>query len=208
MIGFILVLFFALVAILAPLISPYPRTYLAPDADRFKVNIFSQGLPANLTYDGPVLGPTTPLTASVGEMWEINYNASSGLVFMNPLRYALGLNESPFQSNNLSLTIDITQDFHLAIPPGLPIRSLYYIVPATLESNQSAGPSEANGAIAFFSGQDFVAADPFSKTSFFSDQLNFTPIWTGEDPASAGKMLVEPAQRAVTIGPVSYPVGT
>lgn len=207
MIGFVLVLIFALVAILAPFISPYPRTFLAPDADRFKVNVFDQGLPQNLTYQGPVLGPTTPLNNAVGVIWELNYNSSAGLVFMNELHYSLGLNESPFLASNLSRTFDITQDFGTPVPPGLPMHSLYYIVPASLESNQSVGPSIQNGAIAFFSGKDFVAADPFTKTYFFMDRLNFTPTYTGEDPASAGHMLLQPQQRAFAVGPVAYPVG-
>ncbi len=206
MIGFIMVVFFALVAILAPFIAPYPRLYLAPDVDRFQNKAYTLSLPANLTYAGPVLGPTTPLSNAAGAMWELNYNRTAGLVYMNLLQYALGYNESPFLSSNYTRTIDITQYFKLAPPPGLPMESLYYIVPAAL-LNGSLGPANQNGAIAFFSGQDFVAADPFSATAFFRDRMAFTPTWTGEDPLSAGNLLIAPRQRSSCIGIICTPVG-
>jgi peptide/nickel transport system permease protein len=208
MVGFFIVMVFAFIAILAPLIAPYPRTFLAPDADRFRVNVFSQDLPKNLTYSGPVLGPTTPLNDAAGRMWVINYNRSRGLVFMHLLQYALGFNVSPFRAGaNLSRTIDVTQAFNVTPIPGLPLWSVFYIVPGQDYYNHSTGPSALTGALAFFSGQDFVVADPFNQTLIFNYHLTFVPTWTGQDPASAGNMLIAPTQRAVARGPVAFPVG-
>ncbi len=206
MIGFVIVVLFALIAILAPVIAPYPRLYLAPDVDRFQNKAYTLDLPANLTYAEPVLGPTTPLSNAAGAMWELNYNRTAGIIYMNPLEYAVGFNESPFLSSNYTRTIDITQYFKLAPPPGLPMVSLYYVVPSTL-LNGSLGPSLLNGGIAFFSGQDFVAADPFSANAFFRDRMNFTPTWTGEDPLAAGDLLIAPAQRSSCFGIICTPVG-
>jgi peptide/nickel transport system permease protein len=207
MIGFIVVLAFATVAILAPVIAPYPRTFLAPDADRFKVNVFSQNLPAGPTYANPVLGPTTPLNDAFGGMWVINYDPT-GRIYMNLLQYTLGFNVSPFLAGvNQSRTIDITQAFNITPIPGLPLRDVYDIVPAQDYYNKSTGPPILTGAIAFFSGQDFVAADPFNHTVFFNYHLDFVPSWTGEDPASAGNMLIAPAQNAIARGAIAVPVG-
>ena len=86
--GFCIVIFFTLIAILAPIISPYPRLFEAPQADRFVVNTFVHQLPKNLTYASPVMGPTTPLSdATGGGMWELNYNTSRGLLYMDYLKY-------------------------------------------------------------------------------------------------------------------------
>lgn len=209
MIGFAIVVFFALIAILAPVIAPYPRLYLAPDADRFKVNSFSYALPQNLTYSGPVLGPTTPLNDAVGSMWDINWNASRGIVYMSLLRYALGFNESPFlATGNLTISFDVTQTFGVSPIPGLPLRSVYYMVPAKdWTANGTTGPASLNGALAFFTGNDFVAADPFNHTVFFNYHLDFAPTMTGQDPASAGAMLIAPLQNTVTVGLGQFPVG-
>lgn len=209
MIGFAIVVFFALIAILAPVIAPYPRLYLAPDADRFKVNSFSYGLPQNLTYSGPVLGPTTPLNDAVGSMWDINWNASRGIVYMNLLRYALGFNESPFlATRNLTISFDVTQAFGVSPIPGLPLHSVYYMVPAKdWTPNGTTGPASLNGAVAFFTGSDFVAADPFNHTVFFNYHLDFAPTMTGQDPASAGTMLIAPLQNTVSVGLGQFPVG-
>lgn len=207
MIGFIIVVLFAFVAILAPLIAPFPRTYLAPDVDRFENKAYTLNLPANLTFEGPVLGPTTPLSNSAGAMWELNYNRTVGVIYMNLLESALGANESPFQPGNYSRLIYVSQNFtNLSPPPGLPLESLYYIVPATL-LNATLGPAQLNGAIAFFSGQDFVAADPFTGTAFFRDRLSFTPVWTGEDPLAGGNLLIAPLQRSSCNVIICTPVG-
>jgi peptide/nickel transport system permease protein len=209
MIGFAIVVFFALIAILAPVIAPYPRTYLAPDADRFKVNSYSYALPANLTYSGPTLGPTTPLNDAVGSMWDINWNATKGIVYMNLLRYALGFNESPFRATqNFTVSFDVTQTFGVTPVPGLPLHAVYYIVPGKdYAINGTTGPNEKNGAVAFFTGNDFIAADPFNRTAFFNSHLDFTPTWTGQDPASGGNMLIAPSQSIVAIGLLTHPVG-
>ena len=210
MIGFAFVVFFALIAIFAPVIAPYPRLYLAPDADRFRVNSYSYGLPVNQNYTGPLFGPSTPLNDQTpGAMWDINYNASRGLVYMNLLRYALGFNESPFRAtNNLTLTFDITQTFNVTPIPGLPMRALYYIVPAKDAAiNGTIGRVPFTGALAAFTGNDFIAVDPFKNTSFYQYHLGFAPTWTGEDPVSSGNMLIAPAQNEITRGPITVPVG-
>jgi len=209
MIGFAIVVFFALVAILAPVIAPYPRTYLAPDADRFKVNAYSYALPSNLTYSGPTMGPTTPLNDAAGSMWDINWNASKGIVYMNLLRYALGYNESPFlATQNLTVSFDVTQSFNATPIPGTPLRAVYYMVPSKdWATNGTTGPTALNGAVAVFTGKDFLAGDPFNRTLFFNWRLNFTPTWTGQDPESAGNLVIAPAQGTVNVGPLLYPVG-
>ncbi len=210
MIGFGMVVFFALVAILAPVIAPYPRLYLAPDADRFKVNEFSYALPENQTYVGPLMGPTTPLNDIFpGAMWDINYNTSHGFIYMNMLRYALGFNESPFlATHNLTITLDVQQSFNVSPIPGLPLRAVYWIVPAKdYALNGTTGPAPFDGAITFFTGDDFIAVDPFNRSAFYTYHLPFTPLWTGEDPVSAGTMLIAPTQNEVSKGPVTFPIG-
>lgn len=157
-----------------------------------------------LAYLRPVLGPTTPLNDAVGGLWVINA-ARQGVIQMNLSKYALGYNENPFRAGNDSVWLDLSPDFGEA---GSPLEAVYYIVPARdWAINGTTGPPTRTGAIAYFSGRDFVAADPFNRTVFFRSQVPFPPTWTGEDPASAGDMLVAPLQHVVGIGLAQFPVG-
>ncbi len=213
MVGFFIVLFFAFIAILAPVISPYPRLFEAPQADRFVVASYAHQLPKNLTYGIPVIGPTTPLSSSTGGgEWELNYNSSRGLLFMNFLRSStLTENVSPYQEGNFSLTLDVTQAFNITPLPAPPVAAVYYIVPAanitTPSGGGQTGLGQLNGAIAYFTGRDFIVGDPFSNTLIFHYRLPFDPVWTGEDPASGGNMLIAPQQRSVAVGLLQVPVG-
>ncbi len=193
MVGLAIVLAFAVIAILAPFISPFPRSFEAPESDRFIVSAYPHDLPANLSYKVPVMGPTTALSSDrQGGIWLINY-ANQGFIFMDFLRHTLETNETPFQAGNLSLQFDITQDFSFSPRPAAPLEAAYYIIPARNSTN-SLGPSRENGALAFFAQRDLYVIDPFSKSLIFWSRLNFDPVWTGEDPASAGEMLVLPIE--------------
>ena len=207
-----MVFVFAGLALLAPLISPHSRTFLAPDADRFVVSEYRHPLPAGHTFEGPVVGPTTPLSGNKGGgIWEINYNTTSGLIVMDFLQNSLRGNVSPYAVANLSLSFDVNQDLGLALPLQLPLTAVYYIVPATnlssLGTPVTSGEPVRNGALALFAGRDFVVVDPFNKSQIFRYRLNFTPEWTGEDPASAGRMLLAPIQNFESSGLVGRPIG-
>jgi peptide/nickel transport system permease protein len=198
--GLSIVAIFAAIAILAPVISPYPRTFLVPDSDRFEVASYSRALPANLTFSEPVLGPTTPLASDLGGgMWLINFNGTSGFIIMDFLQNSLRGNESPFRVGNLSLRLDVTQDIGISPPIQLPLTAVYYIVPGQ-NASQLSGSTIRNGALAIFTARDFVVVDPFDKIVVYRYRLPFTPVWRGEDPASAGRALVVPAQRTTGVG--------
>ncbi len=200
MAGFSIVVVFAAIAILAPLISPFPRTFEAPESDRFTVSAYEHDLSPNLTYLPPVTGPTTPLSSDrQGGVWLINY-AREGFIDMDFLGHSLETNASPFQAGNRSLHFDITQDFSFSPSPAAPLTSLYYVVPAQ-NSTGSGGEGRDNGAIAFFAQRDFYVVDPFSGALIFWTRMNFDPIWTGEDPASSGDMLVLPIEYC----PAAFP---
>jgi hypothetical protein len=184
-----------LIAVSVPRGSPPPLT----TAQEWKAP-----LEKGLTYGEPVFGPTTPLDNANGGLWVINA-AREGVIEMNLTTIELGINEDPFAQGNRSLRLDLGTDFGAT---GGPLEAVYYIVPAKdAATNGSTGPGLLNGAIAFFAGPDFVAADPFNRTVFFRYRLPFTPTWTGEDPASAGGMLIAPTQPTVSVGVLSSPVG-
>lgn len=214
--GLVIVLVFAAIAILAPFVSPFSRTFEAPDSDRFTVSAYPSVLPPNLTYRPAVMGPTTPLSSDrQGGMWLINY-AREGFIFMDFLEHTLETNLTPFQAGNLSLRFDITQDFSFSPRPVAPLSSLYYIVPGR-NSSGSNGLGRENGAVAFFAQRDFYVVDPFSKSLIFWSRLNFDPVWTGEDPASAGDMIVLPLEINIApfpglpgrdVGPYRYFYGS
>jgi len=211
MAGFIIVLIFAFIAILAPVISPYARNFEAPTADRFVVHDYNQTLPVNSEYNTPVLGPTTPLSADkLGGVWEINSNRQ-GIVYMDFLQYSLGTNTSPYQAGNLSVTLDVTQAFGITPQPGTPLQAVYYVVPGKNVTANGVpvtfGPSARNGLLAAFAGQTFLVGDPFTGKAIYNTSLPFAPRWTGEDPASAGQMLVAPTMRLAQIGIVGVGVG-
>jgi peptide/nickel transport system permease protein len=198
MAGLAVVVGFAVVAILAPLISPFPRTFEAPETDRFVVSVYPHPLPSNLTYGPPVMGPTTPLSSDrQGGMWQVTY-AREGLIFMDFLGHT-ATNQSPYIVGNRSFRLDISQDLSFgpfAPTPAPPLTALYYIVPAE-NSTHSRGPTRDNGALAFFAQRDFYVIDPFSKSLIFWSRLSFDPVRTGEDPASAGEMFVLPLERSI-----------
>ena len=211
MAGLIIVVIFAVLAILAPVISPYGRNFEAPTSDRFVVHDYNLSLPVNTAYNQPVMGPTTPVSADKqGGMWEVNSNRQ-GVVYMNFLQYNLGTNESPYQKGNASVVLDVTQAFGVTPLPGTPLHAVYYIVPGkNISANGipvTFGPSVRNGLIAAFTGQTFLVGDPFTGKAIFNDTLPFTPVWTGEDPASAGQMLVAPTMRLAQIGISGVGVG-
>ncbi len=207
--GFSVVLVFATIAIFAPWIAPYPKAFEAPASDRFIVNSYNLTLPtvpAGSAYGVPVMGPTTPLSSDrSGSMWLIN-SADSGLIRMDNLRYTLGVNESPFQAGNKSLFLDVHSDFGFIPLLDAPLSNVYYIVPGKNLSLQF-GSGVDNGALAFFSGRDFAAVNPFTKANITRDRLDFNPVYTGEDPASSGNLLVQPLERSVTVGSFPVPVG-
>ena len=213
MAGLSIVLAFALIAILAPVISPFPRTFEAPESDRFTVSTYHRALPANLSYGPPVMGPTTPLSSDrQGGMWLINY-AQQGFIFMDFLRHNPQSNLTPFQLGNRSMQFDINQDFiSFPVPPKAPLTSLYYIVPGRNSTNRLGDPRD-NGLLAFFAQRDFYVIDPFKNSLIFFSRLPFDPVWTGEDPASAGDMVLLPIEISIApfpglpgrdVGPFRY----
>ena len=209
MAGAAVVIVFAIIAIFAPFISPYPKAFEAPASDRFIVSSYNLTLPtvpSGSGYGVPVMGPTTPLSSDrAGSMWLIN-SADSGLIRMDNLRYTLGANESPFQAGNKSLFLDVHSDFGFIPLLDAPLANVYYIVPGKNLSLQF-GPGVDNGALAFFSGRDFAAVNPFTKANITRDRLAFDPLYTGEDPASSGNLLIQPLERVVSIGISTVPVG-
>ncbi|TMA03698.1 MAG: ABC transporter permease [Methanobacteriota archaeon] len=194
--GLTIVLIFAAIGILAPIISPYPRSYEAPDSDRFTVSSYSRNLTLRgLNYSVPVMGPTTPLQSDrLGGMWLVNY-AREGYVFMDFTEHTLETNVSPFQAGNRSLQFHIS-DLPVSPQPVAPLEALYFVVPA-LDSTKSTGPRNGNGAIAFFAQRDFYVYDPFTRSLIFRWRLGFDPSWTGEDPASSGDLITLPAQFTI-----------
>ena len=211
MTGFIIVLIFAFMAILAPVISPYGPNFEAPILDRFTVSAYPLNLPQNLTYNAPVMGPTTPLTTGPrGGLWEIN-SAREGLIFMNFVKYAAFGNVSPYLVGNQSIRLDVTQDFGILPLPGTPLIAAYYIVPGTnvsqLGSPVTTGPGVENGLLAVFTGRTFMVVDPFTKHAYLNYTLPFQPIYTGEDPASAGQMAIAPTVRIASVGIIGVGVG-
>jgi peptide/nickel transport system permease protein len=193
--GFSIVLVFAAMAILAPIIAPYPRLFEAPLIDRFEIHAANRSLPGGQSYEGPVMGPTTPfLVDAGGGMWDINWNSSHATVYMKFLKYTLRVNSTPFDAGNLSIDFDATQMFSRSPLPSPPLSALYWIAPGKNFSFQT-GPADTNGALAYFMGRDLIVGDPFSKTLIYSAQVPFRPVWTGEDPESAGLLLAEPFQN-------------
>lgn len=196
LLGFSIVLVFAFMAILAPFIAPYPRLYQAPIIDRFEIHAYSQTLPGGQTYDGPVMGPSTPfLVDAGGGMWDINWNSTHATVYMKFLKYTLRLNETPFNAGNLSLDFDATQWFGATPLPSGPLSALHWIAPGK-NFSFGTGPSDANGALALVMNRTLIVGDPFSKTLIFSTQLPFRPVWTGEDPETGGLLLAQPVQNS------------
>ncbi len=193
---------FALMAILAPVIAPYPRLYEAPLIDRFDIHSFSRALPQNQSYEGPLVGPTTPLFPDVGGgEWMINWNTTRATVYMDFIKYPQRTNESPFLTRNLSLRLDATQLFNASPLPSPPLSAIYWIAPGKNISFET-GPPDKNGALAYFMKRDFIVGDPFTNAGIFRVTLPFDPVWTGQDPESAGYLVAQPNQRQ---GPSPFP---
>jgi hypothetical protein len=185
------------------------RSALVPVVKQYTPPHWPLALEPGLTYLAPVPGPTTPLTSEIGGgMWLINA-ATDGQVSMDFTRYVVAPTSSPFAAGNDSLRLNARTDFDVAPDPAItgPLRSVFYIVPGKNFMTLSSGPTQRNGAIAFFSGREFVAGSPFNRSVFYHFALGFDPAWTGEDPASSGQMLVQPIARTAIIGIYGYPRG-
>ena len=166
-------------------------------APHFTPREWTLDLMPGLSYGPPVVGPTTPLSSDRGGgLWVINY-ASEGSIRMDLTRFSLEYDSSPFAVGNDSLMVDVTRDFQTTPGPPItgPLRSVFYIVPGRNTTNDP-GPLGRNGALAFFAGRDFLVASPFDRTVRFRYTLGFDPVWMGEDPTSAGEMLVLPQERS------------
>ncbi len=203
-IGFVIVMVFAAMAILAPVIAPYPRLFEAPVIDRYEIGAYSAQLPKNQTYGGPVMGPTTPfLVDAGGGMWQVNWNATGAFVYMNFLRYTLTSGQTPYTAGNLSMSFDATQYFNAVPLPGTPLRQVYWVVPSMNASiaNRSMGVTTRNGALALFMGHDFMFVDPFARTVIYRYTLPFNATWTGEDPESSGDLQTIPTQNGYQLYP-------
>ncbi len=199
----------AMVALAGTLTFLVLRSAPVPVVKQYSPPHWPLALEAGLTYLAPVPGPTTPLTSDGGGgLWLISA-ATEGQIFMDFARYQVAPTSSPFAAGNDSLRLKAQTDFDVAPDPAItgPLRSVFYIVPGKNFLTFSSGPTQRNGAIAFFSGREFVAASPFNRSVFYHFALGFDPVWTGEDPASAGQMLVQPIERMATIGIYGYPVG-
>src|SRR2546427_5311255 len=122
---------------------------------------------------------------------------------MSSLKYPQRTNQSPFDRENLSVQFDATQKFGVPPLPTPPLSALYWLTPARNISFET-GPTDRNGALAYFMGRDFIVGDPFADKLIFHVQLPFTPIWTGEDPESAGFLISQPNQLQ---GPSPFPGG-
>ncbi len=176
------------------------------------VQQWNQTLPSGTDWYLPVMGPTTPLyDYKHGGVWQINSNRR-GVIVMDFLQSTAGINASPYQKGgNLRLTLDITKSFGVVPQPGTPLRAVYYIVPGinitAIGSPSTGGPPILNGLLAAFSGRTFLVADPWTNTSVFNYTLPFDPIWTGEDPASSGQMILAPIMRLSNRGIVPIGVG-
>src|SRR3989475_9636289 len=112
---------------------------------------------------------------------------------MSYLKYPQRTNQSPFDTENLSVQFDATQKFGVTPLPSPPLSALYWLTPARNISFET-GPTDRNGALAYFMGRDFIVGDPFADKLILHVQLPFTPIWTGEDPESAGILISPPKQ--------------
>src|SRR5207245_10115528 len=130
----------------APVLAPYPQLFEAPLVDRFHIHAYSRALPAGQNYETPVYGPTTPLFPDVGGgVWAVNWNATHATVYMSYLKYPQRTNQSPFDTENLSVQFDATQKFGVTPLPSPPLSALYWLTPARNISFET-GPTDRNGA--------------------------------------------------------------
>src|SRR5437879_10373491 len=124
----------------------------------------------------------------------INWNTTHATVYMDFMKYPQRTNESPSLTRNLSLRLDATQLFNASPLPSPPLSAIYWIAPGKNISFET-GPVDKNGAPAYFMNRDFIVGDPFSNAGIFRATLPFDPVWTGQDPESAGYVVAQPNHR-------------
>src|SRR3989441_12874224 len=101
--------------------------------------------------------------------------------------------DSPSLTNTFPLGLAPPHLFTAPPLPRPPLPAVYWIAPGKNNSFET-GPPDKNGALAYFMNRDFIVGDPFSNAGIFRVTLPFAPVWTGEDPESAGYLVAQPNQ--------------
>lgn len=202
--GMIIIAIFGLVALLAPLISPYAVDYLAPDQDVFTIAQFGRYLPSGEGYHKPVVGPTTPkYTGFQGGLWLIVAN-EDGHIYMDYMTQSF-TNETPFEIGNYSISIDIQEISGANLTP--PLSEVLYLVPGQ-DVQGHFGDNVEDGLLVFVANRTLVLYNPFTDDVWYTKELTFTPKWVLQDPASAGQMYSTPTETRITFftyeGPYRY----
>ncbi len=188
--GMIIIAIFGLVALLAPLISPYAVDYLAPDQDVFTIAQFGRYLPSGEGYHKPVVGSTTPLyTNRQGGLWLIVAN-EDGHIYMDYMTQSF-TNETPLEIGNYSISIDIQEIPGANLTP--PLSEVLYLVPG-LDVFDHFGDNVEDGLLVFVANRTLVLYNPFTDDVWYTKELTFTPKWVLQDPASGGLMYWPPTE--------------
>ncbi len=202
-VGLGVILMFGVMALLAPVISPYKPSFMAPDQDVFTIVNHTATYDAAATYNEPIIGPTTPKYNTVGGGLWLIVSSTDGKVHMDFMLPSF-TNVTPFEMGNASVDFDIAD---LGLSP--PLTQMRYICPGR-DANINSGDKIYNGLVVFLANDTFAVVDPFGAAGpelLLNVSLDFTPEWLSVDPTSTGDMYDIPLQQATFSGVVQRRFG-
>jgi peptide/nickel transport system permease protein len=192
-VGICIILAFSVMAVLAPVISPYKPSYRAPEIDLFEFRNYNKSYPAG-SYLEPVVGPTTPTFSTIdGGQWII-VPTPDGIIYMDFAKSVLVNQSTPFEKGGISIAIDLQQ---IQLSP--PLVKVIYMVPGG-DYMSRFGERTRTGLIVIVADTTLAIVDPFQYPNpscvLFREDLQFTPKWLVEDTASSGDMYSIPLESS------------
>ncbi len=200
--GLALILFFAFLAVAAPILTPYTPDFEAPPQDALKAYLYAFDVSQNIY--GMAIGYTqlyAPNLMTGGDWILLNHGTSiEGIYVQNPALVGTALNKSvanmkPWETTNLNFTL--TLDSIKGIGSDENITHLIYASPSTSDLQlHYNGPGQNpyfDGEIIFTTQKHLVIYDIYNlKNSSYNRymviNLNFEPKWLVEDVTSEAQL--------------------
>jgi len=201
-VGLILILLFAVMAIAAPLLTPYTPQFEAPPADALRAYLYSFNVEEDI--QGMTIGYTqlySPNLMTGGDWILLNYGKSiEGIFIQNPKLIGTALNKSlskvlPWETTNYRFKLSLENISGIGSDES--IKQMIFASPSTsdlqLHYNGPGQDPAYDGEIIFTTEKHLVIYDVYNfKNSSYNRymvlNLDFEPTWLVEDVTSAAQL--------------------
>ncbi len=196
-VGLSLILIFAVMAIFAPLLTPYTPDFEAPTEDALRTYLYAYN--ANDQINGLIVGYTQlqTLSASAGDWIILNHGSYiSGRFVQNPQRVGEPT-KLPWETKPLEFTLKLSDIAE--IEAGEHVREMAFLSPSTSDLqyhyNGLGQDPDWDGELVFITDKHLVIYDLYNfkdpnYNRYIVQPLNFKPSWVVVDVTSSGDTTV------------------